>query len=140
MAKKADQSIISWLADVRRAAFRLEEIGAPVTDEDMILVLTNNLPPSYSQLIVTFDSTPPDDLNIEYVITHLLNEESRQANETIASTSDDHALAATTKPLTPIHCITCFNCKKKGHYKRDCPTRESANAAAAAQANKCEAW
>ncbi|CDO74229.1 hypothetical protein BN946_scf184730.g1, partial [Trametes cinnabarina] len=43
---------------------------------------------------------------------------------------DDVALAAITKPRTPIERITCFKCTKKGHYQRDCPQlNETASAA-----------
>ncbi|EJF59477.1 hypothetical protein DICSQDRAFT_65085, partial [Dichomitus squalens LYAD-421 SS1] len=78
LSKRPDQTMTSWIADVRRAAFRLEEIDASISDEDRILVLTNGLPDSYSQLVVNLDSTLPSELTIDYVITRLLNEESRQ--------------------------------------------------------------
>ncbi|TBU43784.1 hypothetical protein BD309DRAFT_980449 [Dichomitus squalens] len=46
LSKRPDQTMTSWIADVRRAAFRLEEIDASISDEDRILVLTNGLPNS----------------------------------------------------------------------------------------------
>ncbi|KAI8970756.1 hypothetical protein BD414DRAFT_388367, partial [Trametes punicea] len=77
MAKRSDQPMTSWIADVRRAARTLDEIDAPIAEEHTILVLTNGLPDSYSQVIVSLDSTPADDLSLEYVIKRLINEESR---------------------------------------------------------------
>ncbi|RDX39404.1 hypothetical protein OH76DRAFT_1297497, partial [Lentinus brumalis] len=74
----ANQTMTSWISSVRRAAWRLKAIDAKLDDEDVILVLTNGLSPSYSQLIVNLDSTPPSELTIDYVTARLLNEEARQ--------------------------------------------------------------
>ena len=35
----------SWIADVRQVAFQLGDIGATVTDEDVIIVVTKGLSP-----------------------------------------------------------------------------------------------
>ncbi|RDX39378.1 hypothetical protein OH76DRAFT_1394630, partial [Lentinus brumalis] len=78
MSKRDDQTMTSWIADVRRLAFKLKDIGATVTDEDMIIVLTKGLPASYEQLVVTLDATPSDELTVDNVVRRLVNEESRQ--------------------------------------------------------------
>lgn len=132
MAKRPDQPMTSWIADVRRAARTLDEIDAPIEDEHTILVLTNGLPDAYSQVIVSLDSTPEHELSLEHVIKRLVNEEARVAASLPPPRAppDDVALAAITKPRTPIERITCFKCAKKGHYQRDCPQlNETASAA-----------
>ncbi|KAI8988987.1 hypothetical protein BD414DRAFT_385160, partial [Trametes punicea] len=78
MVKRKDQTMTSWIADIRQLAFQLQDIGATVTDKDIIIVLTKGLPSSYEHLIVTLDATPTDDLTIDLVIRRLVNEESRQ--------------------------------------------------------------
>lgn len=78
MKKKPDQPMSSWIADVRSIIYRLEEIGVIVEAEDQILVLTMGLPRTFENFIVALDSTPPDNLMLDYVIGRLLNEESRQ--------------------------------------------------------------
>ncbi|CAL1714300.1 unnamed protein product [Somion occarium] len=115
--------ISRWIADVRHAAFQLEEIGANIDEEDTIIVLMNGLPRSYEQFTVTLDSTPADDLTVSYVITHLLNEESHQASSA-SEASVDQAMAAALvkKPRTSLANITCFGCGQKGHYHSDCPS------------------
>lgn len=136
MTKRDDQPMSAWVADVRRAAFRLRDINAHVTDDDIIIALTNGLPPSYTQLIVTLDSAPASDLTVNNVVTRLLNEETRQLSVSgpLAGAPDSTLAAdAKLKPRTPIERITCFKCGKKGHYQRDCAEQK-------AEANTVEAW
>jgi len=126
LLKKSDsQSMQSWIADVRRLAFELKAIGVDVADEDIILVLTAGLPPSYNNFIVTLDVVPSDELELDYVTTRLLGEESRQFHATSSTdtpTSDSSALAASSfRRKTPLDRITCFKCQQKGHYQSHCP-------------------
>nr|VWP01239.1 cAMP-independent regulatory protein pac2 [Ganoderma boninense] len=132
MVKRDEQSMTSWIAEVRRAAFLLEEIGAVVNEEDVILVLTK-LPSTFDNIVVNLDSTPPQDLTVDYVIQRLINEESRQASNSL---SVDGAIAgvARARARTPLSQITCFRCSQKGHYQSDCPLPAPANAPTGAQA------
>jgi len=128
MKKSDSQSMQSWIADVRRLAFELKEIGVDIADEDIILVLTTGLPPSYVNLIVTLDAVPSDDLDLDYVTNRLLNEESRQIHSAAPSPSppspppDSAAyVASSSRRKTPLERITCFKCQQKGHYQSHCP-------------------
>ena len=75
MRKCDDQPMVSWISDVKNAAFQLEATGVTIIDEDVILALTEGLPESYSTFIVALDSIPADDLTLDIIITRLLNEE-----------------------------------------------------------------
>lgn len=88
-----------------------------VSDEDLSLVLTAGLSPSYENSIVTLDSTSPDELTLDYIITRLTNEEARQVHSQIASESDDGAMLSRARhcPRVPLESITCFKCQEKGY-------------------------
>ena len=72
------QSIQSWVADICCVTFQLSEIDISVSNEDIILVLTAGLPPSYEPLIVLLNAISPDSLTLNFVVSHLLNKESCQ--------------------------------------------------------------
>ena len=126
LKKNDDASMQGFIGEARRLALQLQEIGVTVEDEDVILVLTGGLPPSYDNFVITLDSTPPSQLTLDYVITHLINEESRQVVDSEGLGAS--ALAATTstsyKPKgakRDTSQITCWNCQKKGHFQSNCP-------------------
>ena len=123
MAMRPDQSMSSWVGDVRRAAFQLTEIGVNLTDEDCIVVLMGGLPSSYEQCVVTLDSTPDESLTFDYVVNRLLNEESRKnpiMSPTLAG-NEPALVAAAARPHVPLSMITCYRCAQKGHYQANCP-------------------
>ncbi|TFK84664.1 hypothetical protein K466DRAFT_577211 [Polyporus arcularius HHB13444] len=78
MRKCNDQTMTTWIADVRRAVFHLKAIGASITDEDHILVVTSGLLPSFEHFVVTLDATLESELTLELVHRRLLNEDSCQ--------------------------------------------------------------
>jgi gag-polypeptide of LTR copia-type/Zinc knuckle len=131
MHKKDDQTMNSWISDIKNAAFQLEAAGVAVIDEDMILALTEGLPGEFTTLIITLDNILTAELTLVNIITHLLNEEVPQVAESAAKNARHHALAiAKKKPLRPIEEIMCYNCNGKGHYQVDCPLPKRAAAAA----------
>ena len=126
------QSIQAWIADTHRVAFQLTKIGISVPDEDLILVLTAGLPPSYEPLIVSLDAVSPDSLTLDFVVSRLLNEEARQG---IPASDPTSSAMAATRAKTPLSQITCFKCQKKGHYQSHCPDATTQTASAAIAEN-----
>jgi hypothetical protein len=130
MGMKPDMSMQEWIASVRNAAFHLESAGFEVKDIEMIIVLTQNLPDSYAPLIVALDTTPIDQLTIDFVINRLVNEESRQkggmshAPNNIAMRAT-HAKSTRWKLKTPPADINCYRCGGRGHLARECPSPKS---------------
>ena len=72
MRMKRDDRMSSWIAEVRWISFQLTQMGVSVDDEEIILVLTMGLPPSYHTFVSTLENV--DNLTLDYIISCLLNE------------------------------------------------------------------
>ena len=90
----------------------------------------------YDHFVITLDSTPISELTLDYVITHLLNEEARELANTPTKSNTPRnagvaALATSSsekpgshtgyRPARSLANITCFRCGQKGHYQANCP-------------------
>ncbi|OJT02293.1 hypothetical protein TRAPUB_7185, partial [Trametes pubescens] len=77
--KRMDQPMQAWIGEVRSMAFRMEEAGLVVSNQDKILAVTMGLPVAYDPVIISLDATPTEQLTLDFVISRLLNEEVRQS-------------------------------------------------------------
>jgi hypothetical protein len=124
--KNESESISTWIGRVQTLAYRLQDAGIDVSDQDKILALTLGLPAKYEAVIINFDATPTDQLTWNAVVTRLLNEEVRQEY----TPPGDHegalvaAIAHSSRPSRPLSEINCHLCDEKGHYKANCPLRQ----------------
>ncbi|EMD30468.1 hypothetical protein CERSUDRAFT_38145, partial [Gelatoporia subvermispora B] len=78
LVKDVSEPMSAWIGRVKEMAFRLEDVGVKVDDEDRILALTNGLDDSYEAFVISLDATPTAQLTLEYVVNRLLNEEMRR--------------------------------------------------------------
>ena len=110
----------AWISRICGIANHLNKIGAKVDNKEIILALTMGLPDQYNNLIITLDSSTQ--LEIDTVITRLLNEEIRQealpgdGSISQSSLQREVALVASTRDRSNKSHITCFGCGRKGHY------------------------
>lgn len=125
---KGAEGMSAYIGKVRALSYRLEDIGVTVTDEDMILALTMGLDTSYESFIISLDSTPSGDLDVDHVISRIINEEVRRENvETqgvlvrsgknpVKKEDTGVAMAATAEGSGR----NCWRCGKAGHVKAFC--------------------
>jgi hypothetical protein len=73
--KGAEESMLAWVGHVKSMSFHLEDIRVDVSDEDTILVLTMGLDKSYDSFIISLDTTSPDQLTLDYIVSYMHNEE-----------------------------------------------------------------
>ena len=129
---KDDQRMASWISDVKGVIFQLSQIGVNVPDEDIILTLTNGLPPSYQNFVLMLNSTPSKTFNLDYVIICLQTEETHQHTESRSQAMVDHTLAIIHDQLRwPLAFITCFSLQK--HAPVPCHENKPINAATATE-------
>ncbi|KAG5732822.1 hypothetical protein E4T56_gene2752 [Termitomyces sp. T112] len=127
---KEGQTMEAWIREVCSIANHLTAIDIFTSDENIIIVLTASLPPSYETIIISLDAIKPEELTLNFVITCLLNEESHQnlTDTTTTATMLESegekpgldAMAVTNKTGST---MTCFYCGSIGHFTASCKTR-----------------
>ncbi|PPQ76804.1 hypothetical protein CVT26_001759 [Gymnopilus dilepis] len=122
------ETMSAYVARVRHVAFLLEEADVLIADEDLITAITSGLPHSYDPFLVSLDATPDDDFTLTNVISCLTNKYQRQhmytpiQRQPDSNNSTEEAMSVSSFSPNLSH-ITCFACRKKGHYQANCPTR-----------------
>lgn len=81
MKKKADQSMSSWIGDVRSFSHQMKRIDIILPDIFIIVVLTSGLPPEYEPVVVALDAIDSTKLTLDTTITQLLDEEERHISQ-----------------------------------------------------------
>ncbi|KAF7340675.1 RxLR effector candidate protein [Mycena sanguinolenta] len=113
------------IAAVRGLAEKLGRLyNDKPSDAQIIATLLMSLPAAYDTLIISLDSHPERD-NLEFVIGRLLAEEHRQEAEIGGVIPYGQSLGPTNAMTARVRRdrsqITCFKCRKVGHFQNECP-------------------
>jgi transposase InsO family protein len=108
-------SMQSHINMVRDLADQLDEIGAPVSDEDLAITLLCSLPERFDSLIVSLESRPSKELTSDFVINRLLSEERRQSEIT-----QSNVVAQAAHQVRVASKLTCSFCKRPNHTEATC--------------------
>lgn len=121
LKKSEEVTMQAHAASIRELADRLTGLGDSPSESLMVAVLLFSLPESYSPLIVSLD-THPDRTKFDFVVQRCINEEARQLSNSSSTQSSiqNSALVADSKPKRDKKDVTCYRCKKKGHYRNEC--------------------
>lgn len=101
-----------YLSNIAETGQQLNDIGSPLDDDFLAVIMLSGLSPDYDPLIMALENNNIQ-LSSENVKAKLLQEYQRRRDSTENTTT---ALAARTRRQ-----ITCFKCKKAGHVMRYCP-------------------
>ena len=131
MSKSPTETVMDWITRVQAAAFELENTPYPVSDLDLILVLTDGLPLEYEPLRTVLDTLPVTDLTPHNVIIRIQSHETlldsyrEKAAAQSQSGSTDSALAAVYRKRggdQGARNVVCHRCGGQGHYQSVCPS------------------
>ena len=119
MKKDPEVPMSKWVISVRDLARQIKDLKGDISDEEIIVVLTDSLPDSYTPLVFQLDTMEEKDRTLSHVITQLIEEERRQTEG--RDWEDPLALVAAAKRKRKDRSkITCFGCGEKGHYRSEC--------------------
>jgi gag-polypeptide of LTR copia-type/Domain of unknown function (DUF4219) len=133
-SQEVAKTMASWIGRVKAMRFELEAIGVKISDEDIILVLTNGLPGGYEQFVIALDATRPEDITLGNIIMRLANEEGRREMNVVKKEEEKNRLGESALAAKKECCdrseITCFGCGKKGHFRSECLDKKEETATA----------
>jgi len=128
MTKLESESIMTWISRVRARAIELSNTPCPASDLDIILVITDGLPPVFETVVSALDGLPFDDLTISNVITRISGHESHLARIADKSThsspiDDPVAMVAASNSKRRTRKMKCYSCGGIGHVSTQCPSQ-----------------
>lgn len=105
---------------------KLTSLGETVSDHQIIAIIIEALPTSYESLAVALDSHP-DHNKLDYVISHILNEETQKHSEPESHSDTSHHMDGSVAALSACaipDCqkVKCHKCNVLGHFKNECGT------------------
>ena len=125
------------LKHMKEITDKLATIGAPISEEDQVVMLLGSLPRSYSTLVTALEARV-DDVKLSFVQQALVHEEQKingKLGDASSSTSGGHTdqalVGAPTKDGS--RKPRCYGCGELGHIRRDCPKRKQVHRAKTAE-------
>lgn len=103
------------LAELSEVFQKLVDLGeSTLTDSWRVAIVLSSLPECYNSLVTALEVKTEAELTFAYVQSKLIDEYTRR-NESKQCESGDAAVLRTTENE-----LTCFFCKKPGHFKKHC--------------------
>jgi len=134
MKKLPPESILTWIGRVHTCALELSLTTAPVTDLDIILIISEGLPPEYAPTVTTFDNLPISELTLDLVRTRLMSMEAQMKRTTqredgafsdlamVAANSSAQSRGRGRHVGQVRKDLTCYTCGGRGHIAAVCPS------------------
>ena len=100
----------------------LAKHGQDIPDTTIVGILLGSIPESYDSLVMALESRAAKDITSDFIKEKLSNEYNRRQNmrEVRDNSIDDSAMKVEHKEVGTKGKISCFFCKKTGHFKKDC--------------------
>ncbi|KAF1328946.1 Gag-pol polyprotein, partial [Globisporangium splendens] len=123
-------NVLAHINKVKTLAEQLDAVGAPVSEDDLVITLLGSLSESYQFLITALESRS-DTLTWELVTSRLLHEDMKRKEQGGDGVTAGQAFMTGDKKriVRPVKKTgTCNYCGKMGHWIAECPSRIHDNA------------
>ena len=111
------------LKQMKELTDKLAAVGAPISEEDQVVTLLGSLPTSYSALVTALEAQSDGDISLSYVQQALIHEEQKRNGQSYGSKGETALFGASNKKKFQYKKkVKCFNCKRFGHYIKNCPS------------------
>ena len=117
--------VLSHINKLKTLAEQLEAVGAPVSEDDLVITLLGSLNDSYQFLITALESRS-DTLTWELVSSRLLHEEMKRKEQGADGATHGQAFMVrdNKRKGRPVKKTgACHQCGKIGHWIAECPSR-----------------
>ncbi|KAF1318440.1 Gag-pol polyprotein, partial [Globisporangium splendens] len=121
--------VLQHINKLKTLAEQLDAVGAPVSEEDLVITLLGSLSESYQFLITALESRA-DTLTWELVTARLMHEDMKRKEQHGEGFASDQAFMTSDskrkgRPMKKTG--ACRHCGKHGHWIAECPTRNQEN-------------
>ncbi|KAF1318445.1 Integrase catalytic core protein, partial [Globisporangium splendens] len=121
--------VLQHINKLKTLAEQLDAVGAPVSEEDLVITLLGSLSESYQFLITALESRA-DTLTWGLVTARLMHEDMKRKEQHGEGFASDQAFMTSDskrkgRPMKKTG--ACRHCGKHGHWIAECPTRNQEN-------------
>ena len=119
------EDVLMHINKVKTLAEQLDAVGAPVSEDDLVITLLGSLSESYQFLITALESRS-DTLTWELVTSRLLHEDMKRKEQGGEGTASGQAFMMSDKKRSARpgkKTGACNYCGKMGHWIAECPSR-----------------
>ncbi|KMQ88540.1 copia [Lasius niger] len=125
-------SVVTHITKVQNLASQIADVGKKLSEVTIMAKILGSLTSKYNAFQTAWDSVEPERQTMANLQERLLKEEAKlsaesDSNSALYSAKQEKNVANKAKPKEKEHSrrnVECFKCKRKGHFARDCRSKQ----------------